>query len=101
MPAGNYLKCLRNFRTERIISRRIFPMTPLALAFALILVQRPELAPPPPPVIVVTGSAQIMAMPDEATVRLGIVRQAPVAQTAQEQANAVAQDILNAVLKAG
>jgi len=42
-----------------------------------------------------------MAVPDQATVRLGIVRQAAVAQTAQEQANTAAQEILNAVQKAG
>ena len=29
---------------------------------------------PPPPVLVVTGNAQILTVPDEATVRLGIVR---------------------------
>jgi uncharacterized protein len=54
-----------------------------------------------PPVLVVNGTAQILVAPDEATVRLGIVRQSPNAQTAQEQANAVAQEILNAVGRAG
>ena len=56
---------------------------------------------PPPPMLVVTGNAQILATPDEATVRLGIVRQANSAQAAQEQANVVAQEILNAIGKAG
>ncbi|PYS50237.1 MAG: hypothetical protein DMG13_21570, partial [Acidobacteria bacterium] len=37
----------------------------------------------------------------EATVRLGVVRQASAAQPAQDQANAVSQQILNAIGKAG
>ena len=61
--------------------------------------QRPEN--PPPPVLVVSGNAQILAAPDEATVRLGVVRQASAAQPAQDQANAVSQQILNAIGKAG
>ncbi len=56
---------------------------------------------PPPPALVVTGNAQIMAVPDEATVRLGIVRQATSAQVAQEQANAIGTEILNAIGKLG
>ena len=55
----------------------------------------------PPPVLVVTGNAEILAVPDEATVRLGIVRQASSAQAAQDQANAGAQEILDAVGKTG
>src|SRR5262249_42646106 len=54
---------------------------------------------PGPPVIVVNGNAEVQAAPDEATVRLGIVRQAPTAQGAQEQANSVAQQILSALGK--
>jgi len=55
----------------------------------------------PPPVIVVNGNAEVEAVPDEATVRLGIVRQSPTAQSAQEQASSVAQEILNAIGKLG
>src|ERR1051326_8108916 len=74
----------------------------LALAALLALVQSPQTATPSqPPVIVVTGTSEVLAVPDEAIVRLGIVRQAPVAATAQEQANSVAQEILNAITKAG
>src|SRR5215831_9495900 len=74
----------------------------LALAAFLAFAQSPQTATPPqPPVIVVTGTSEVLAVPDEAIVRLGIVRQAPVAQTAQEQANTVAQDILSAITKAG
>src|SRR5438046_8453204 len=53
------------------------------------------------PVLVVTGTAEVLAIPDEAVVRLGIIRQASVAETAQEQANAVAQEILSAISKVG
>jgi uncharacterized protein YggE len=49
---------------------------------------------PPPPVLVVNGNAQVDATPDEATVRLGVVRQEATAQAAQEQANRAAQAIL-------
>jgi uncharacterized protein YggE len=71
----------------------------LALLLAMFL-QRPD-APPPPPVLIVNGNAQILAAPDEATVRLGIVRQSPNAQAAQEQANGVAKEILGAIGKLG
>jgi hypothetical protein len=51
--------------------------------------------------LVVTGNGEVTAAPDEAFVRLGIVRQAPAAQAAQDQANAVAQQILNEIKKLG
>jgi uncharacterized protein len=72
-------------------------------ALVLLLVQQPGPPPPPaaPPVLVVTGNAQIRAVPDEATVRLGIVRQSTNAQTVQDQVNAVAQEILSAIVKVG
>src|SRR5438552_14198632 len=70
------------------------------LALLFMFVQRQD-PPPAPPALVVIGSAQILVAPDEATVRLGIVRQSANAQTAQEQANSVAQEILNAISKAG
>src|SRR2546430_6509070 len=74
-----------------------------AILFAVLLtfLQQPGPAAPPPPALVVTGNARILATPDEATVRLGIVRQAATAQAAQEQANAAGQEILNAIQKAG
>jgi uncharacterized protein YggE len=76
-------------------------MHTILLAALLMFAQQPAPVPPGPPVLIVSGNASVMAVPDQATVRLGIVRQAPVAQTAQEQANAAAQEILNAVQKAG
>jgi uncharacterized protein len=75
-------------------------MQTLSIALLFMFLQRPDV-PPAPPVLVVTGTAQVFTAPDQATVRLGIVRQAATAQAAQEQANAVAQEILNAIGKAG
>src|SRR5436190_4830721 len=73
-------------------------MHTLALVLFLML-QRPEN--PPPPVMVVSGSAQIFVAPDEAVIRLGIVRQSSNAQAAQEQASAVTQEILNGLGRVG
>jgi len=52
-------------------------------------------------VLIVSGNAQAEATPDEATVRLGIVRQETTAQAAQDQANRVAQAILSEIAKLG
>jgi uncharacterized protein len=76
-------------------------MHALSLAMLLMFAQRPDVATPPTPTLVVNGSAQVFAVPDEATVRLGIVRQSPNAQAAQEQANTVAQEILASIGKLG
>lgn len=46
-------------------------------------------------ILTVTGSAEVSAAPDEATVRLGVSEMAPTAQEAQSKANAV----INAFLK--
>src|SRR6516165_8591305 len=76
----------------------------MAFAFAalLLLTQRLELVPAPTgPVLIVTGNGQVTATPDQATVRLGILRQSSVAQTAQEQANVLANEILSAIQKLG
>src|SRR5262245_7068859 len=75
-------------------------MHTLSIALFVMFLQRPDV-PPSPPVIVVSGTAQVFVAPDQATVRLGIVRQSANAQAAQEQANAVAQEILSAIVKAG
>jgi uncharacterized protein YggE len=77
----------------------------MTLVLAALLAFAQSSAAPPaaqqPPVIVVTGASDVLAVPDEAVVRLGIVRQAAVAQTAQDQANAVAREILGAISKVG
>jgi uncharacterized protein YggE len=57
--------------------------------------------PQQPPALVVNGNSQVFATPDQATVRLGIVRQANNAQMAQEQANQVAQQILKGIAGVG
>ncbi len=75
-------------------------MHTIAFAMLLMVAQRTDGA-SSPPVLIVNGSAQILAMPDEAVVRLGIVRQSQNAQAAQEQANGVAQEILAAIEKVG
>ena len=75
-------------------------MHTLSLAVLFIFLQRPD-AQPQPPVLVVTGTAQVFAMPDQATVRLGIVRQSTNAQAAQDQANTIAQEILSTIGKLG
>lgn len=54
-----------------------------------------------PPVLIVSGNAQAEATPDEATVRLGFVRQEPTAQAAQDQVNRIAQSILTEIAKLG
>lgn len=55
----------------------------------------------PENVITVTGSGQVFASPDEATVRLGVQQQATTAQEAQSRANAVIQKLLAALTKLG
>jgi uncharacterized protein YggE len=77
-------------------------MVTLALATFLMFAQQPALQlPPQPPALTVTGNADILVTPDEATVRLGIVRQASAAQAAQDEANTYAQAILSAIGKLG
>ncbi len=79
--------------TNRLLMT-LFALTAAVPAFA-------RQAAEPVPVIVVQGSADIRVAPDEATVRMGIVRQANNAQVAQEQANAAAQQILMAITRLG
>ena len=76
-------------------------MHAIVFAAVVMFIQQPASAAPQPPMLVVGGDARILAVPDEATVRLGIVRQAPSAQAVQEQANTAAQEILSAVQKTG
>lgn len=53
--------------------------------------------PPLPGIITVTGSAQIQAIPDQATVRIGIVHQAKSARDAQQEASRVGAAILGVI----
>jgi len=62
----------------------------------------PPGAPPPPiPVLTVSGDGEARVAPDEATVRLGVLAQAPTARAAQEEVNRTANAILEAVRKVG
>lgn len=56
---------------------------------------------PPIPALTVSGDGEARAAPDEATIRLGVLAQAPTARAAQEQVNRVANAILDAVRKLG
>src|ERR1051326_3681707 len=80
------------------IFSKMISLLPLLLVLAQ---SSPSTTPQQPPVIVVTGTSEVLAVPDEAIVRLGIVRQATVAQTAQDEANTVGQEILSAIAKVG
>jgi len=81
------------------MKRVLFPIALVIAAATAGLAQVP--APMQSPMLVVTGNSVIMAAPDEASVRLGIVRQATAAQAAQDQVSAVAQQILNEIRKLG
>jgi len=54
-------------------------------------------APAVVPGITVQGTGEVRADPDEATVRLGVVAQAPTARAAQEKVNQVANAVLAAI----
>jgi uncharacterized protein len=65
---------------------------------------RPADSPPkslPIPSLTVSGDGETRVAPDEATVRLGVLAQAPTARAAQEQVNRIAGAILEGVRKLG
>ncbi|HTG32140.1 MAG TPA: SIMPL domain-containing protein [Thermoanaerobaculia bacterium] len=53
------------------------------------------------PVLTVSGSGQARVAPDEATVRLGVLAQAPTAREAQAKVNRSASAVLDAIRKLG
>lgn len=53
------------------------------------------------PILTVAGTGQARVAPDEATVRLGVVAQAPTARAAQDQVNRAAGAVLDAIRKLG
>jgi uncharacterized protein len=57
--------------------------------------------PQPPPQLMVTGTSEAQAVPDVATVSVGVVRQGPNAQEAQSQVNQVATAIIEAITRLG
>lgn len=81
--------------------RSILPVLLATALPALAAAQAPG-EPPHPfgpaiPTIAVEGTAEVRSDPDVATVRLGVVAQAPTAQAAQERASRTANAILAAV----
>jgi hypothetical protein len=85
----------------------MFAVTVISLALAAPLVAqaaRPggeERAMDAVPILTVSGSGQARVAPDEATVRLGVLAQAPTAREAQDRVNRTAGAILEAVRKLG
>lgn len=76
----------------------------LALVFALItspLAAHEETAAPVVPVLSVQANGEARVAPDEATVRLGVLAQAPTARAAMDEANRSANAILDAIRKLG
>src|SRR4051794_20173462 len=77
------------------------------LALALLTAAAPAAAPRNPmqpselSTITVQGNGQVQSAPDEATVRLGVTRQAESAQDVQEQVNAVANAMLEGITHLG
>jgi len=53
------------------------------------------------PVLTVSGTGQARVAPDEATVRLGVLAQAPTAREAQDKVNRSAQAVLDSIRKLG
>lgn len=53
------------------------------------------------PILTVSGTGQARVAPDEATVRLGVLAQAPTAREAQDRVNRVANAVLEAIRKVG
>lgn len=72
-----------------------------ALLFVPAAAQQDDADRRPVPTLTVNGTGEIRVAPDVATVRLGVTRQAPTAQAAQEQVNQVAQAILTAITRLG
>jgi uncharacterized protein YggE len=83
-------------RTTALRSTALYALAAIAVPLAAFGQQQPD-----PHAIVVSGSATIATDPDAATVRLGVVRQASSAESAQQQANTAAKQILSAVGKLG
>lgn len=54
-----------------------------------------------PPTLTVTGDATVRATPDQATVRLGAVAQAPEAQTAQDEVSKIVRRTITSLKEAG
>jgi len=79
-------------------SQRVLSLSLLFAAFsASAFAQSSINVVPPTPVITVTGTARVEAVPDQAIVRIGIVRPGGTAKEAQDDANRIGQAILKAI----
>lgn len=81
-------------------------MKKITAALALTLITSPlaaheETADPVVPVLSVQANGEARVAPDEATVRLGVLAQAPTARAAMDEANRSANAILDAIRKLG
>jgi hypothetical protein len=83
--------------------RRILRLSAIALALAAPLAASAtgEEKDKEIPILTVSGSGTARVAPDEATVRLGVLAQAPTAREAQGQVNRSAQAVLDALHKLG
>jgi uncharacterized protein YggE len=86
--------------------RKTFWMSVIALALAAPLAAqgRPggsEAKDVEIPLLTVSGTGQARVAPDVATVRLGVIAQAPTAREAQDRVNRSAQGVLDAIRKVG
>lgn len=82
--------------------RKTIIVTSVAFALAARLAaQAPAGGPEIVPTLSVSGTGEARVAPDEATVRLGVVAQAPTARAVQEEVNRTAGAVLDAVRKLG
>jgi uncharacterized protein YggE len=81
--------------------REALKLSLIALALAAPLAAQAPRPDAEPPVLTVSGTGQARVAPDEATVRLGVLAQAPTAREAQSQVNRSAQGVLDAIRKLG
>lgn len=81
--------------------RKALIITGIILALAAPLAGQTPSAADVVPLLSVSGAGEARVAPDEATVRLGVVAQAPTARAAQEQVNRAAGAALEAIRKLG
>jgi uncharacterized protein YggE len=86
---------------RRILRLAVVALPMIALALAAQARPAAEEKDMEVPILTVSGSGQARVAPDEATVRLGVLAQAPTAREAQGQVNRSAQAVLDAIRKLG
>jgi uncharacterized protein len=81
--------------------RKALRVSVVALVLVAPLVARAQEKDRDVPILTVAGTGQARVAPDEATVRLGVLAQAPTAREAQNQVNRAAGAVLDAIRKLG